>query len=87
MEEKKLLHKLSLLERKELTISGAEKVISSNSSCITLKLNSTDLEIHGSDLSIESFVENNIVIKGNLDNIKYTKTSKQKDNLFKRIFK
>lgn len=87
MEEKKLSHKLTLLERKTLNITGVEKVISSNPTCITIKLSSTDLEIHGSELAIESFVENSLEINGNIDLIKYTKTSKQKDNLFKRIFK
>lgn len=87
MEEKKLLHKLNLMERKNLNLSGVEKVLSSNPSCISVKLNSTNLEIYGNELSITSFVDNNLEITGNVDILKYTKSSKQKDNIFKRIFK
>jgi len=88
MEEKKvLIHKLNLTDRKNLNITGVEKVISSNPTCIFVKLSNTDLEIHGSELCINGFIENNIEINGIIDNLKYTKTNKQKDNIFKRIFK
>ena len=87
MEEKNLLHKISMLDRKQLNISGVLKVLSSNPSCIVLKLSNTDIEIHGNELTLESFNENNIEIKGNIDLIKYSKNFKVKESLFKRVFK
>ena len=87
MDEKKLMHKLLLTNRENLNISGVEKVLSSNLNCIILKLNDTNLEIIGTNLSIISFTENNIEILGKIDNIKYTKTSKNKECFLKRIFK
>lgn len=87
MEEKKLMHKLSLQNRQNLQISGVEKVVSSNTSSIIVKLSDTNLEICGSDLSIESFIDFNLDIVGKIDALKYTKTSKSKECFFKRIFK
>ena len=85
--DKKLIHKLNLESRKNLEVSGVEKVISSNPSCIYVKLSETNLEVNGTELSIITFVDNKIEIKGNIDCIKYSKTSRKKDCIFKRIFK
>lgn len=88
MEENKTLNsKLNLIDRKELSISGVIKVLSSNNNLISLKLSTTDLEIMGSNLTIKSFNENNISIEGLIDIIKYTKTSKKKECFIKRIFR
>jgi len=87
MEEKNKIHKLNLIDRKNLTISDIIKVISSNSNNIILKLKDSNLEIYGTNLSIINFYDNNIFIEGNFDSLKYSKKFKIKDNFLKRIFK
>lgn len=88
MEEEKLKsHKISLIERNNLQVSGVKKVLSSNINNVVLDLKDTKLTILGENLSIENFGENSIEITGTIDAIKYSKTSKIKEGIFKRIFK
>lgn len=88
MDEQKVgIHKIFLTERNNINISGVIKVLSSNVNQITLCLKDTDLTINGTNLSIESFNDGNILITGTLDCLKYLKQSKVKENFFKRIFK
>lgn len=81
------LHKLNLVDRQTLTISGLSKVISSNATCISVKLKDTDLIITGSNLNISHYNDNSIEITGTVDCLKYTKQSQNKTSFFKRIFK
>ncbi|MGN1208110.1 MAG: YabP/YqfC family sporulation protein [Christensenellales bacterium] len=88
MDEQKVgIHKIGATERNNLNISGVMKVLSSNTNTIVLKLKETDLMVCGTNLSIESFVDGNILVLGTLDQLKYSKTSKNKEGFFKRIFK
>lgn len=88
MDEQKVgIHKIFLTERNNINISGVIKVLSSNANQIILSLKETDLTINGTNLSIESFNDGNILITGTLDSLKYSKQSKVKENFFKRIFK
>lgn len=86
-ENKVCLHKLNLVDRNNINLSGVLKVLNSNSNGIILKLKDTNLSLSGSNLSIESFCDNQIFITGTLDQLKYSKTSKIKEGFFKRIFK
>ena len=81
------LHKLNMVDRSTLNVSGVLKVLSANLNSVGLKLKDTDLIILGSELNINAFSDNNIEIVGKVDCIKYTKTSKSKDKFLKRIFK
>lgn len=87
MEEKLGIQKIILIDRKSLNITKVLKVICSNNNTIILKLKDTNLEIYGTELSIDSFSDNNVNITGNIDNLKYSKKFKVKENFFKRIFK
>lgn len=88
MEENKVgIHRINLLERNNITISGVIKVLSSNNSGIILKLKDSNLSIGGSELSIDSFNDGQILITGTLDSLKYSKSSKIKEGFLKRIFK
>lgn len=88
MDEQKVgIHKISLTERSNINICGVIKVLSSNPNQIVLNLKETDLVISGTNLSIENFSDGNIFLVGTVDSLKYTKTSKPKENFFKRIFK
>lgn len=87
MEEKLKSHKIVLTERNNLQISGVKKVLSSNTNNIVLDLLDTKLVISGENLSIENFGENSILVTGMIDALKYSKTSKNKEGIFKRIFR
>ena len=87
MEEKVGIHKLNLTDRNNINISGVLKVLSSNNNGIILKLKDSNLSLSGSELSIDSFSDGQILITGTLDSLKYSKTSKIKEGFFKRIFK
>ena len=81
------LHKVNMIDRNTLNVSGVLKVLSANLNSVCLKLKDTDLIISGAELSINAFSDNNIEIVGIVDCIKYTKTSKGKEKFLKRIFK
>ena len=88
MEEQKVgIHKINLIDRNNMLITGVLKVINSNNNSVILKLKDTDLIISGNNLSIESFTDCQINLTGTLDLLKYTKSSKIKESFFKRIFK
>ena len=88
MEEVKVgIHKLSLIDRNNINISGVVKVLSSNNNTVILKLKDTNLILSGSNLTIDNFSDGNILISGTLDSLKYSKTTKIKEGFFKRIFK
>lgn len=88
MEEQKLgLHKINIVDRSAIVITGVKKVISSNQNTVVLKLKDSDLVLTGSNLSMENFIDNTINMTGTIDSIKYTKQSHIKESLFKRIFK
>lgn len=81
------LHKLNLIDRKTLNITGIVKVNSSNPNNICLKLKESDIIISGANLNITNFNDNCIQIEGNVDSLKYSKQSQAKSSFFKRIFK
>ena len=87
MEEKLGLHKINITDRNNILISGVSKVVNSNENCIIVRLKECDLSILGTKLNIENFNENNISIDGVVDSIKYSKPSKEKESIIKRIFK
>jgi len=88
MEEQRVgIHKINLIDRNNLIITGVVKVINSNSSGVILKLKDTDLSIAGVNLTIESFSDGQISLTGTLDSLKYSKSNKIKESFFKRIFK
>ena len=87
MEERVGIHKINLVDRTNIYITGVIKVLSSNNSSIILKLKESDLIINGNNLSIENFSDGNINICGTLDSLKYSKQTKIKENFLKRIFK
>lgn len=88
MEEQKLgLHKINIVDRSAIVITGVKKVISSNQNTVVLKLKDSDLVLTGSNLSMENFIDNTINMTGTIDSIKYTKQSHIKESFFKRVFK
>lgn len=88
MEEQKVgIHKISITERQNLQISGVVKVVSCTQTGAILKLKEGNLIISGVNLDINSFNDGNIFLNGIIDSLKYSKSNKQKESFFKRIFK
>lgn len=79
--------KLTLNNRKNLSLTGVEKAISSNESNMIFQVNGVKLFITGQELHIEKLdVESGILeLTGVIDCIKYGSTSNK--NMFKRLFK
>ena len=79
-------HSLSMTDRKKLSLTGVNKVESSNAAEVVMTTALGRLTVTGSDLKIDKFDvgDGNLTIAGNVDSIKYA-TAKQP--LLKRIFK
>ncbi|MBE5757707.1 MAG: sporulation protein YabP [Clostridiales bacterium] len=77
--------KISLVDRKKLSLEGVLEVISSNENGIFLKLKDTHLTITGKDIHIERLDIGNQILEcnGHFESFKYGKSG----NIFKRLFK
>ena len=75
-----------MTDRKKLSLTGVNKVESSNATEVVMTTALGRLTINGSDLKIDKFDvgDGNLTVAGNIDSIKYA-TAKQP--LLKRIFK
>ena len=80
--------KLTLLNRKILTLTGVEKVFETNENKVQVKVSGSNLLINGEGLNISRLdVETGLIeIEGLINDFKYT-TRETKTNLFKKIFK
>ena len=79
--------KLTLINRNNLAISGVEKVIGANETCVHLVVSGDNMcvegvNLHVSKLDVEQGV---IVLDGVVSSIRYSNGKKQ--NLFKKMFK
>ena len=90
VQEKKFDNSQVILNnRKELKISGVERVYESNESKLQLKVAGSNVIICGEQLSITKLdVKQGLVeASGLVTDIKYTGQTGEKSNFFKRIFK
>ena len=84
---------LKLSDRNNLEMNNAKKVISFNTNEFLVDTPYGILKILGKDLSIGKMdtEKQELVIKGNIDSISYVNTknelNKQKESIFKKIFK
>lgn len=79
---------LSLVNRKILTLTGVQKVISINETQAKIELFDSTLFIFGRDMKLNKLnLENGeVVIEGFFDSFKYG-AQKEKGGFFKRLFK
>lgn len=77
---------MSMTDRKKLTMTGINKVESSNPAEIIIESCMGRLVINGSELKIDKFDvgDGNLTVTGQIDSIKYAVA---KQPLLKRIFK
>ena len=81
-------NKISLIDRKDLTISGIKKAVILSETSIALELENSLLQVSGKNMEVKKLdVESGIlVVDGQIDSIKFS-SQKEKTGLFKRIFK
>lgn len=86
MSETKRIHTLSIA--KKITISGVINVESFDEKCVLLQLSENLLTISGENFLIDNFSieEGNLVISGEVREIRYSKT-REKTNFFKKLIK
>lgn len=79
--------KLTLLNQKELCLTGISKVITSTENVIMLVINNQNVTVEGDKLTVKKLdVENGLLeAEGTVTAIKFGH-SKKKDGLFKRVF-
>lgn len=80
-------HNLTLVDRKHLTITGVEKVVSVKPDLVQAKSSAGDIIVNGQNIEVTKLdLEQHILsLDGKFDNIKYLENSKTP--LLKKIFK
>lgn len=78
-----------LSNKKNLSVSGTNKIISLKPDLIQLNTNYGGLQITGNNLELIK-LDNNTTraeISGNINSIKFLNNLKEKENVFRKIFK
>ncbi len=85
-EQKFSSHRFDMTDRKKASITGVNKVESSNATELILHTCLGKLEIRGTELKISRFdvADGSLTMTGNIDSVKY---AAPKQSLVKRIFK
>lgn len=80
-------HSLTLTNRKNLTITGVDKVVSVKPELLQLKSTAGDIAISGQNIEVTKLdvEQHTITLTGKFDNIKYFENTKTP--LLKKIFK
>lgn len=90
MEEKKVFleNKITLINRKQFSITGVQKVVSVKENEIVLKVANSGFVLSGTSLQVTKLeVASGIMeVSGLIDSMRYT-TASNKQNFFKRILK
>ena len=81
-------NKISLLNRKDLSVSGIKKAIILSETNISLELENSILNVVGKNMEVRKLdVESGIlIVDGQIDCFKFS-SPKEKTSLFKKIFK
>ena len=81
-------NRVCLINRKNLTLTGIEKVVGINDSSLVANVEGGVLSVSGQNMEVKKLdVESgHLEIEGKIDSIKYL-DKKEKVGLFKRIFK
>ena len=80
-------HSLNLVDRKHLTITGVEKVVSVKPDLVQLKSSAGDIVISGQNIEVTKLdlEQHTLSLNGKFDSIKYSNVDKTP--LLKKIFK
>ena len=82
-----LEHSFTLADRKHLTITGVEKVVSVKPDLVQLKTSAGDMIVTGQNIEVTKLdlEQHSFNLNGNFDSIKYVENNKKP--LLKKIFK
>ena len=89
MSEQQLPHKLSLNERKQLTMTGVSEVVSFDEQYVILKTQCGDMAVEGKDLKIAvlEIDAGIVVLSGTVSGVYYSDPqNKEKRSFVKRLF-
>jgi sporulation protein YabP len=80
-------HSLNLVDRKHLTISGVDKVVSVKPDLLQLKTSAGDMVVSGQNIEVTKLdlEQHTLSLNGKFDSIKYSENNKTP--LLKKIFK
>ncbi len=80
-------HNLTLVDRKHLTITGIEKVVSVKPDLVQLKSSAGDIVVNGQNIEVTKLdlEQHTLNLNGKFDSIKYLENNKTP--LLKKIFK
>ena len=80
-------HTLTLVDRKHLTITGIDKVVSVKPDLLQVKSSAGDIVVTGQNFEVTKLdlEQHTLSLNGNFDTIKYS--NNQKTPLLKKIFK
>lgn len=80
-------HSLTLVDRKHLTITGVEKVVSVKPDLLQVKTSAGDMAVTGQNIEVTKLdlEQHTISLTGKFDSIKYSENNKTP--LLKKIFK
>ena len=83
-----LPHKLTLNERKSLTMTGVAEVVSFDEACVVLHTVLGTLEVHGQELKLKtlSIDGGQITVHGKIDNLSYEE-AKKTGSFLKRLLR
>ena len=89
METANMNHVIKLVERKNIVISGIKRIINFDDKEFSLESNMGDILIKGNGLEMIKLdtIDGNVSIKGTIDSISYTVSSKDKESLITKLFK
>jgi len=82
-------HTFTLENRTRGTVTGVEKVISSNDTTINLQTVDGGIQLLGKDFKIKRFSQDEgiITFEGEVESLKYTQVKTAPKNVLKRMFK
>lgn len=88
MEQLPLPHKLTLNERKQLTLTGVADVVSFDDSAVVLKTGLGTLVIQGAHLQLKTLSPEGgqVAVEGNVDSLVYEQT-REAGSVWRRLFR
>lgn len=87
--DNKLNHTVSIVERKNLVLTGINKINNFSDKEFTIDSNMGSIIVKGSELEVIKLdtIDGNVTIKGNIDSINYLDLKSHNESLITKLFK
>ena len=83
--EQRMIHNLSLRERKALSVTGVLEVVSFDEGCVVLKTELGTLVVQGQQLQLKTLEQGNVSVEGEICGLHYTQET-SRSSWFARFF-